>query len=114
MAFARARRSPTRTACASAPTDLAALPRAGEGDERFTVRCWPKRRSSRADRRMGIVCRPFADELQHAPRRLRDLRAGAEHRLHAGALEERVVALGDDAADGDDDVVGAEAFELGD
>src|SRR6266516_2959163 len=58
--------------------------------------------------------RPSAvsDQLEHPPRGLRDLRPGAEDRLHARTLEEGVVLGGDDAAAGDDDVPVAETLEL--
>src|SRR5262245_15266105 len=83
IAFASARRSPARTAAASASVPL------------------------RAD---GGIHPP--DQLEHAARRLGDLRPGAEHRLHAGALEDRPVPGRHDAADRHHDVAGAEALEL--
>src|SRR5690348_8392534 len=83
IAFASARRSPARTPAASVSVALRA-----EG---------------------GIT--PL-DQLEHATRRLGDLRPRPEDRLHARPLEERPVARRDDAADGHDDVAGAEALEL--
>jgi hypothetical protein len=60
-------------------------------------------------RRRGLA---LADQLEHLARRLRNLRTGSEDRFDAGFLEERIVARRDDAADGDDDVAGAELLQL--
>src|SRR5207244_12421414 len=88
IALASARRLPARTSAASASGRLGA-----DGGMR---------------RRASAV----SDQLEHPPRGLRDLRPGAEDRLHARTLEEGVVLGGDDAAAGDDDVPVAETLEL--
>src|SRR5213592_3115267 len=88
IAFASARRLPARTSAASASGRLG------------------------ADGGMRQRASAVSDQLQHPPRGLRDLRARAEDRLHAGLLEEGVVLGRDDVAAGDHDVTVAEPREL--
>src|SRR5437899_2229759 len=91
IALASARRLPARTSAASASTGTSRLG---------------------ADRGIRRGPLALADELQHAAGSLRDRRPGSEDRLHAGLLEERVVAGRDDAAHRDDDVPRARSLEL--
>src|SRR5256712_7570582 len=93
IALASARRLPARTSAASASTGTSRLG---------------------ADRGIRRGPLALADELQHAAGSLRDRGPGSEDRLHAGLLEERVVAGRDDAADRHDDVPRARSLELAD